>query len=271
MLVSFAAFGVLLYPSAADWFARLSHNAEISGYTEEVASLSESERSAAMRVAHEYNALMPQGVLRDPFSEGSVDEIAETRAFGLYTEMLRVNESPVMGAVDYPALDISLPVFHGTSDEVLTKGAGHLYGSSLPIGGPGTHSVLTSHSGLAQASLFTPLTRAQHGETFTVKVLGETHHYRVKSIQTVLPNEVDALRIVDGSDAVTLITCVPVGINSHRLLVTGERLDTPSTSPTHTTLQGDGMVAGFPWWAVWFVAGNSVVAWGLFSKPRARR
>lgn len=271
MLLSFVAFGVLLYPSAADWFARLNHDAEISGYTEEVAAMPAAERSAALALAHEYNALMPQGVLRDPFSEGSVDEATDTEAFQLYSDMLRVNGTPVMGSVDYPAVDISLPVYHGTSDPVLTKGAGHLYGSSLPVGGPGTHSVLTSHSGLAQAALFTPLTKAKTGQTFTVTVLGEKHHYRVDSIETVLPNDTEALQIEDGTDAVTLITCVPIGVNSHRLLVKGERVASVDENQAREVLDGDGQVAGFPWWAVFFVAGNAGVAWAIFSKPRAKR
>lgn len=271
MLLSFLAFGVLLYPSAADWFARLNHDAEISGYTEEVEAMQPHERSSTLALAQQYNALMPQGMLRDPFSEGSTDEAEDTEAFQIYSDMLRVNGTPVMGSVDYPGVDISLPVYHGTSDEVLAKGAGHLYGSSLPIGGPGTHSVLTSHSGLAKAALFTPLTKARTGEVFTVTVLGETHHYRVDSIETVLPNETDALQIEDGTDAVTLITCVPVGINSHRLLVKGERISSTEAVQARTVLDGDGQVAGFPWWAVVFIVGNAGVAWAVFSKPRAKR
>ena len=258
--------GALLYSSAADWFATLGHNAEVSGYVEAVDQLPDEDRLDALRVAREYNSHMPQGVLRDPYSQVANDP-ADAAAYAAYEQVLRVSDNGVIGELRYPRLGIGLPVYHGTSDEVISKGAGHLYGSSLPIGGPSTHTVLTAHSGLVHASLFTPLPNAELGDTFQITVLGETHHYRVDSIETVQPDHTGALRIVNGKDYVTLITCTPIGINSHRVLVRGERIASPETAGTQV-VAGDGRTAGFPWWAVGFVGGSAAVAYVLFAPPR---
>lgn len=263
--------GALVYASAADWFATLNHNAEISGYVEEVAALPDHVRSEKLTVARAYNAHMPAGVLSDPFTQGTAEsDLAEDLAYQSYEQVLRVSDSGVIGEISYPRLGIGLPVYHGTSDAVLSKGAGHLYGSSLPVGGPSTHAVLTSHSGLVNASLFTSLPDAQLGDEFQVNVLGETHYYRVDSIETVRPEETGSLRIVPGQDYVTLITCTPIGINSHRILVRGERVAGPESAGTQV-VAGDGRQAGFPWWAVIFAGGSAVSAYVIFAPPRKRR
>ena len=258
--------GALLYSSAADWFATLGHNAEVSGYVEAVDQLPDEDRLDALRVAREYNSHMPQGVLRDPYSQIANDP-ADAAAYASYEQVLRVSDNGVIGELRYPRLGIGLPVYHGTSDEVISKGAGHLYGSSLPVGGPSTHTVLTAHSGLVHASLFTPLPGAKLGDTFQITVLGETHYYRVDSIETVQPDHTGALRIVNGKDYVTLITCTPIGINSHRVLVRGERIANPDTAGTQV-VAGDGRTAGFPWWAVGFLGGSAAVAYVLFAPQR---
>lgn len=267
-VLAMVGIGALLYSSAADWFATLGHNSEVSGYTEAVDRLDEPEREAELAVARDYNAFMPQGMLRDPYT-GQADAGERDAAYEAYEQVLRVSDSGVIGSLGYPRLGIGLPVYHGTADSVLKKGVGHLYGSSLPVGGPSTHSVLTSHSGLLGASLFTPLPGARIGDTFSVQVLGETHHYRVDRIETVLPEQTEGLRIVDGEDYVTLITCTPVGINSHRLLVRGVRVAGPGDG-TRQAVEGDGRSAGFPWWAVGFVAGSAGVAYLLFAPPRRK-
>lgn len=262
--------GALLYPVAADWFATLNHDAELSGYVEQVAALPDADREAALEAARSYNALMPRGVLRDPYADDLAVDPAEDEGRLAYGEVLRVSGSEVIGELRYPRLGIGLPVYHGTSEEVLAKGVGHLYGSSLPVGGPSTHSVLTSHSGLVRASLFTPLPQARLGDTFQVTVLGETHYYRVDDIRTVLPGDTSSLSIVDGEDFVTLITCTPIGINSHRLLVRGVRVPAPEEAGGYA-LEGDGKTAGFPWWAPAFLGGSALTAYLLFAPPRRRR
>ena len=267
-VLAMIGIGALLYSSAADWFSTLGHNSEVSGYTEAVDRLDGPEREAELAVAREYNAFMPQGMLRDPYT-GQADAGERDAAYEAYEQVLRVSDNGVIGSLSYPRLGIGLPVYHGTADSVLKKGVGHLYGSSLPVGGPSAHSVLTSHSGLLGASLFTPLPGARIGDTFSVQVLGETHHYRVDRIETVLPEQTEGLRIVDGEDYVTLITCTPVGINSHRLLVRGVRVAGPGDG-TRQAVDGDGRSAGFPWWAVGFVAGSAGVAYLLFAPPRRK-
>lgn len=267
-LLAMVGIGALIYPSAADWFSALSHNAEISGYTASVDELGTRERSGALDLARSYNAQMPQGVLRDPYS--APQDAEQDEAYRLYSEILRVNGTGVIGELGYPQLGISLPVYHGTAEEVLRKGVGHLYGSSLPVGGPSTHAVLTSHSGLINAALFTKLPEAQLGDTFTVQVLGETHWYRVDRIETINPEDTQSLQIVAGQDLVTLITCTPIGINSHRLLVTGSRIAAPQ-SAGEQVIAGDGRNAGYPWWALVFTGGSAATAWLLFAPPKRRR
>lgn len=266
-ILAMIGIGALVYSSAADWFSTLNHNAEISGYTDSVDGLTGPERAEALDIARDYNAHMPQGVLRDPYT--APQDAAQNEAYSLYSNILRVSDNGVIGELAYPRLGIGLPVYHGTSEEVLRKGVGHLYGSSLPVGGPSTHSVLTSHSGLLNASLFTPLPKAELGDTFTVQVLGETHWYRVDRIETIEPEQTERLQIVDGQDLVTLITCTPVGINSHRLLVQGTRIDAP-VSDGRQAIAGDGRSAGFPWWAVIFVGGSALTAYPLFAPQRRR-
>lgn len=145
-------------------------------------------------------------------------------------------------------------MYHGTSEEVISSGIGHMYGTSRPS----TRAVLTAHSGLPRAELFTPLHNAEVGQTFWISVLGEDHHYRVESIETVEPGETESLEIIEGEDWVTLFTCTPVGVNSHRLLVHAIRIDAPESSGGQT-IGGDGIRAGFPWWAVWFVGGSGII------------
>ncbi|MBK0420128.1 class C sortase [Leucobacter sp. CSA1] len=262
-----AGLAILLYPAAANWFSARNHNNEIAGYTQGVADLPEAERQRELRLAEDYNARMPQGPLRDPYSSAPATETEESAAYASYERLLGVSDSGVIGSLSYPEVGITLPVYHGTSDEVISKGAGHLYGSSLPVGGPSTHSVLTAHSGLASAKLFTDLHRSETGQLFSVEVLGEKHYYRVDSIVTVRPEDTRSLRIVAGEDYVTLITCTPIGVNSHRLLVRGVRVPPPESG--REQLRGDEVSAGFPWWALALVGGSAASGVVLF-RPRRR-
>lgn len=267
-VLAMIGIATLVYSSAADWFATLNHNAEVSGYTDSVTKAEPKELTEALQIARDYNSHMPSGMLRDPYSTPALTADSDS-AYGLYEQLLEVKGTQVIGEVTYPRLGIGLPVYHGTSEEVLTKGAGHLYGSSLPVGGPSTHSVITSHSGLVHASLFTKLPKAKLGDTFTVQVLGETHWYRVDSIETVLPEETERLAIVPNKDFVTLFTCTPIGINSHRMMVRGERIDPPAATGRQA-IAGDGKTAGFPWWAVIFLGGSGAVAYLLFAPVKRR-
>ncbi len=238
---------LLLYPSAADWFSSRLHNSELSGYVEAVEKVAPEVPQDLLDVANDYNRRMPQGPLRDPFSTSDAgDEEAA------YQHMLQASPNGVIGNLMYSGVAVDLPVYHGTDDEVLAKGVGHLYGSSLPVGGPGTHSVMTSHSGLVNATLFSNMPKkAALGDEFSMDVLGEKHYYKVDQILTVLPHESESLRIVDGEDHATLITCTPIGINTHRLLVRGTRIPAPvEATEAGMWIPSDGVVAGFPWWIV---------------------
>lgn len=262
--------GLLVYPTAANWFSALGHNSEISGYLSSVAALSDAERSEKLAAADAYNAVLEPGKLTDPFLEMNPDEAQNTPVFQAYRELLRVTGTDAIGELTFARLGIALPIYHGTSDAVISKGVGHLFGSSLPVGGSTTHAVMTSHSGLPNASLFTRLLEAVPGDTFSISVLGEAHTYRVTSVETVTPEATESLTLEPGKDLVTLFTCAPIGINSHRFMVHAERIDTPDTSGTQV-IAGDGLSAGFPWWALWFAGGSAAVAWFLFAPPRRRR
>lgn len=269
-IAAMIGIGALLYSSAADWFSTLNHNSEISGYVDAVEQLPDAARDEALDLAREYNSYMPAGMLRDPYSNPVSDEEVDA-GYQAYDALLRVSDNGVIGQLSYPRLDINLPVYHGTGETALSSGVGHLYGSSLPIGGPSTHSVLTSHSGLLNASLFTRLPEARAGDTFEVTVLGENHYYQVDSIETVLPEATEGLQIIEGEDRITLITCTPTGINSHRLLVHASRTAAPAGEDGSRVIAGDGKTAGFPLWAVGFVGGSALTAYLLFAPPRRRR
>ncbi|WP_243841775.1 class C sortase [Salinibacterium sp. ZJ77] len=268
LIVIVLGLAVALYPSMADWFSRLNHNNEISEYRQVTQQLDPAVRSEALALADAYNARMPQGPLRDAFAYESPDSEVQA-GYAAYEQLLRISESGVIGRVKLASAGIDLPIYHGTDDEVISRGAGHLYGSSLPVGGPTTHSVLTAHSGLASASLFTPLHDVKLGDEFWIDVLGEQHWYRVDQIVTVEPGDLREMQIVEGRDFVTLFTCTPVGVNSHRLLVRGERIEAPASEVG--AMQGD-VEAGFPWWLLAFVGGTAVASVLVFrTGPRGRR
>lgn len=267
-ILAMVGLGAFVYADAADWFATRSHDSEMSGYVRQVEQLESEATSEMLQQAQHYNDSLPDSVIRDPFADDAggmdVDE-----AYRAYEELLQVAGTDVMGGVTYPRLDIALPLYHGTDEDSLTRGAGHLYGTSLPVGGESTHSVITSHSGLVHASLFTPLLDAEVGDTFQVRVLDETHHYRVREIREILPHETEHLRSEPGADLVTLFTCSPIGINTHRFMVTGERIPAPEVANEPQTI--GGVSAGFPWWAVIFLAGSALVAALLFAPIRTKQ
>ncbi|MFZ1381794.1 MAG: class C sortase [Scrofimicrobium sp.] len=270
-LAALIGLGALLYPTAADWFATRGHDSEVSGYVSTVEQMPDEDRQEKLEIARTYNEYMPAGTLRDPYGEDADQaEFEDDEAYRAYLDVLRISDNGVIGEFLYPRLGIGLPIYHGTSNEVVSKGVGHLFGSTLPVGGPSTHSVLTSHSGLVHAKLFSPLQKAEIGDIFQVKVLGETLYYQVDGIETVEPFVTDSLMVKEGEDRVSLVTCTPIGVNSHRLLVHGIRIPAPDGDSGYA-LGGDGLTAGFPWWAVAFVGGSGVIAYLLFAPPRTKK
>ncbi|MFF2297875.1 class C sortase [Arthrobacter sp. NPDC058127] len=272
MVIAALGLGLVLYPQAADWFSSISHNSQLSGYAQEVNQLEPSARTKVLDRARAYNSRIPDGQLRDPYSAQAPTTTTTTSGsqLGDYQSQLNVGNDEVIGRLRYPSLNIDLPIFHGTSDDVLAKGVGHLYGSSLPVGGPGTHSVLTSHSGIPNAELFNPLHSAKTGDIFSTEVMDHTFLYKVSKIEVVKPDEVSSLKITAGEDQITLITCTPIGVNSHRLLVHASRIaDIPKDAPEQETLAGRQTTIGFPFWIVYFIGG--LLAFYLASRAWNRR
>jgi sortase A len=269
MVIAAIGLGLVLYPQAADWFSSISHNSQLSGYAQDVEQLEPSERTKVLDRAREYNSRIPTGQLRDPYSAQAP---ATTPGGQLkdYQSQLNVANDEVIGRLRYPSLKIDLPIFHGTSDDILAKGVGHLYGSSLPVGGPGTHSVLTSHSGIPNAELFNPLHSAKTGDIFSTEVMDHTFLYKVNKIEVVKPDDISSLKITPREDQITLITCTPIGVNSHRLLVHASRIaDIPKDAPEQKTLAGRQASTGFPFWVVYFIGG--LLAFYLASRAWNRR
>lgn len=270
-VVAMIAIGLLVYPDAADWFASLRHNSEISGYIERVNQTPTEEQQRILAAAYAYNEQLVPGPLTDPYVSLSEDEVRRSPVYLAYEQLLRLTGTEAIGTLSYPRLSIALPIYHGTSNQTISRGIGHMYGTSLPVGGPSTQAVLTSHSGLPSAKLFTNLLRAQVGDQFWISVLGEEHYYQVRSVETVIPGDTKSLQIIKGEDWVTLFTCTPVGINSHRFMVHAQRIPNPPADNGSTAIAGDGVRVGFPWWAVWFFGGSAVIGWVLFAPPRRRR
>ena len=189
----------LLYPNAANWFETRAHNSEISGYLHEIEKTPDVRLQEERAQAVEFNSNIPLGLIQDPFSQQptSAGTEADTK-YTNYLEQLALGESNSFGELHYPEVGVSLPIYHGTTEEVFRDGVGHVYGSSLPIGGESTHAVLSSHSGLVNSSLFTPLLKAEVGDVFTVSVLGQPAFYEVERLETVTPDRVESLKVIDG-------------------------------------------------------------------------
>lgn len=274
VIVAVVGASVLLYPTAASWFSTRVQAGQAESYSQVVDKLPPEEASDLLEAARAYNERLPKGPLRDPFKpDGVAQETAIGDYVAEYREKLAVPGSDIMARLRIPSIEVDLPVRHGTDPEVLAEGAGHIFGSALPVGGAGTHSVLTAHSGQVNATLFDDLHKLTIGDRFEVDVLGESLVYQIDQVITVLPNQADALESVEGKDYLTLITCTPTGINTHRLLVRGVRVlpgDEPSgTERVDTYVPPSG--PGFPWWAVILICtalGSYVVARLAVPGPR---
>ena len=239
---------ILFYPAAATWLSDWTQADSLGTYARIVEAQTPKLLADARDEAHAFNAQLPRGQLRDPFAAGVRAEATRSD----YDRTLQTPGTEVIAHLSIPAIDVSLPVYHGVGDRALDRGVGHLPGSSLPVGGPGTHAVLSAHSGLATAVMLTDLEKMRKGDSFQITVLGEVLTYRVDQILVVKPSESDVLRIEDGKDYVTLLTCTPVNVNTHRLLVRGERVPDGAGAdrPRVAVPQPD---PEFPWWLVGYL------------------
>lgn len=272
-LMAWVGLGVLLYPSTANWFSEVQQARIITSYTTEVDAGVDPPAAEQLKLAHAYNKALSSGAVleanhRLPTGSGTTTDPALD-----YDGLLRANnDSGVMARIRIPSISVDLPVYHGTSDDTLLRGVGHLQGTSLPVGGADTHAVLTAHRGLASAAMFTDLNLVEVGDTFSISVFDDVLTYRVVSSTVVDPDQTESLRPVEGKDLVTLVTCTPLGINSQRILLTGERVyPTPVNDVAAAKAQPE---PGFPWWAVAFGGGTLLVglyAWRSGYPPRRRQ
>ena len=215
-LILLAGLSLLLYPSVSNYWNSLHQTRAIATYAEEVANLNQDQYDEIWAAAESYNASLTNRVNAYQLSDAQKEE---------YQQLLNVSGLGVMGYIEIPSIDCSLPIYHGTEESVLQIAVGHLEWTSLPVGGESTHCVLSGHRGLPSARLFTNLDKLREGDTFLLRVLDETLTYEVDQILIVEPQDTAALEIVEGQDYCTLVTCTPYGINTHRLLVRGHRID----------------------------------------------
>ena len=219
VIVLLAGLSLLLYPSVANWWNTRLFKTDVTHYTQMVAHADNNELEEMFQRAREYN--------REHVKVGNIFYPLTDEEMAEYNSQLNLDhtEMSMMGYLTIPKLNLSLPIYHTTSDATLSAGIGHLEGTSLPIGGESTHTVLSGHRGLPSARLLTDLDKMTTGDTFVIETLGMTLTYEVDQILIVLPEEVSGLQIEEGKDLCTMITCTPYGVNTHRLLVRGHRID----------------------------------------------
>lgn len=229
ILVFLTALGITLYPIISNYVNQKYASKIYTEYEEMIQNVDDTSLKDARRIAEQYNnALAPVSA----YEQESLSEASQN-----YDTLLNMGGNGIMGYVEIPSIQVNLPIYHGTDSETLERGIGHLLGSSLPIGGASTHSVLSGHSGLAGQKMFTDLLQVKEGDVFYLHVLGETLAYQVVSLNTVLPYDTSLLGITPDADLCTLITCTPLAVNTHRLLVTGERIPYESAQEIQAEMQ----------------------------------
>lgn len=260
-IIFLAGFSLLLYPFVANQWNNYRQKQLISGYEQVVSDKEAAEGidyDAERKKAEDYNEALLPCVLPDSFA------LAESSGVDpVYMNTLNIAGDEMMGSVEIPKINIKIPIYHTTEEDVLNKGAGHLEGSSLPVGGANTHAVISAHRGLPSASLFTDLDRMKVGDHFLLHVLDETLCYEVDKISVVKPEDTSALAVEDGQDLVTLLTCTPYGVNTERLLVRGHRVPyvEEEVKEEKTVLSGSSLHTNY---LLWVFVGLSVTALFVF-------
>ena len=216
ILVFITGLSLLLYPTVSDWWNSMHSSQAIVNYTEIVSQIDNSRYEEIWQQADKYNKALAKKKYQWVLTKNEKKD---------YYSQLNISDTGIIGYIEIDVIDVKIPLYLGTSDDVLAVGVGHMEGSSLPTGGESTHAVLSGHRGLPSARLFTDLDRIVVGDTFMLKVMDEVLTYEVDQILIVLPHETSALQIEEGKDYCTLITCTPYGVNSHRILVRGHRIE----------------------------------------------
>lgn len=221
LLIFIAGVGVMSYPLVSSVINNIDSRNHVEEYTKTTKKMSSEETLEMFEQAEEYNhSLTNNVIITDPFDKEAYEKIGAN-----YEKTLNVDGNGLVGYIDIPKINVYLPIYHGTTEEILAKGAGHLQNTSLPIGGESTHSVISAHTAYPGETFFDYLTDMEEGDEFFVHVLDRVLKYEVDSIKVVLPEETDDLRVVKGEDYVTLLTCTPYSVNTHRLLVRGKRVE----------------------------------------------
>ena len=243
LLVILLGIGILVYPSLSEYLSERNGSRATASYDDSVLQLEQARLDQLLAQAQEYNRqLAGTSTGKAPLSDDDGDPVTPES----YWDLLNVDSAGMMGYIEIPRLNTTIPIYHGTSEAVLQVGVGHLQNTSLPVGGESTHAALSGHRGLPTRSLFTDLDQMEVGDRFYIKVLNETLCYTVDQILTVLPHEMDALAIEEGKDYVTLITCTPYGINSHRLLVRGVRTPYDPQQHQNEIAESASYLSGMP-------------------------
>lgn len=224
------ALGLTLYPVISNYYNQRHQSQIQTAYREVLEQTDTAELERIREQAAAYNAAITPGTAEEAYSQEAI-----LTASNNYVNQLNVGGSGIMGYIDIPKINVDLPIYHGTGSDALDRGTGHLLGSSLPVGGEGTHTIITGHSGMASQKMFTDLEQLQEGDVFYLRVLDETLAYEVKAVHTVLPHDTSFLGIVPGEDLCTLVTCTPTGVNTHRLLVQGSRIPYEPTVEAQNT------------------------------------
>ena len=216
VLVLLVGLGLILYPSVSDWWNSFHQSRAIASYVEQVQQIGDERKDRMLREAEDYNRQLSASGLKFKLDDKETQE---------YENVLDVTGTGIMGYIQITSIGVNLPIYHGTDEAVLQVAIGHLAGTSLPVGGASTHTVVSGHRGLPSARLFTDLDKLKEGDTFTITVFDETLTYQVDQIRTVEPTDLSNLRIFPGYDYCTLVTCTPYGVNTHRLLIRGKRIE----------------------------------------------
>ncbi|MDE6087289.1 MAG: class C sortase [Oscillospiraceae bacterium] len=216
IVIFLVGLGVMLYPSFSNWWNTHTQGRVIANYTEAVARIDDETYEKMLAAAHVYNKQLAE----------TYAPLTNFKEIPDYDQIIDVSGTGIMGYITIPQINVELPIYHGTSQEVLNIAVGHLQGSSFPVGGENTHAVLSAHRGLPSARLFTDLDKLRVGDSFMVTILDEVLTYEVEEILIVKPEEMDKLAIIPGGDYVTLMTCTPYGVNTHRLLLRSHRIET---------------------------------------------
>jgi len=239
VVVLISAIAMLFYPTVSDQYSQFVNNRRILSYSREVQRVEPEANREMLEAARAYNEALREIEIRDAFDAARQETSQE------YARLLNPAGDGVMGVIEIPKIGIRLPIFHGTGDEGLKQGAGHMEGTSLPVGGDSTHCGIAGHRGLPSAKLFSDLDQMERGDVIYLNVMGELLVYQVDQISVVLPHELDYMAIAEGEDYLTLVTCTPYGVNSHRLLVRGRRARLEDL--IDTLALGDGVEKASDW------------------------